>query len=140
MNGRDLPAQGELFVHVAAAYADASEALLSNADLYGRVAARAGIPPLVWNFALRGSLCLNVSNDVFVPKSPSRSLYLEHLVLALSSAFHLAISASKKGYPDSPVGSGPRTPCARTALSISGDCADGMTKAVRAANNHLRIK
>ncbi len=37
--------QGELFAHVAAAYCDAGETPISNADLYAAVAARANIPP-----------------------------------------------------------------------------------------------
>ena len=41
------------------------------------------LEPLVRNLAPRASLCLNASNDVFVSNSPSRSLYLERLVLAL---------------------------------------------------------
>lgn len=39
--------------------------------------------PIVRNLAPGGSICLNVSNDVFVPGSPARSLYRERLVLAL---------------------------------------------------------
>ena len=41
------------------------------------------LEPLVRNLATRGSLCLNVSNDIFLADSPARSLYLERLVLAL---------------------------------------------------------
>lgn len=41
------------------------------------------LEPVVKNLVPGGSLCLNVSNDVFLPGSPARSLYRERLVLAL---------------------------------------------------------
>lgn len=41
------------------------------------------LEPVVKNLAPGGSLCLNISNDIFLPKSPARSLYRERLVLAL---------------------------------------------------------
>ena len=41
------------------------------------------LEPVVKNLAPGGSICLNVSNDIFLPHSPARSLYRERLVLAL---------------------------------------------------------
>lgn len=41
------------------------------------------LEPLVKNLVRGGSICLNVSNDIFLPQSPARSMYRERLVLAL---------------------------------------------------------
>jgi DNA modification methylase len=41
------------------------------------------LEPVVRNLVPGGSVCLNVSNDVFLSRSPARSLYRERLVLAL---------------------------------------------------------
>lgn len=41
------------------------------------------LEPLVKNLVPGGSICLNVSNDIFMPGMPARSLYRERLVLAL---------------------------------------------------------
>jgi DNA modification methylase len=41
------------------------------------------IEPVVKNLVPGGSICLNVSNDIFMPGSPARSLYRERLILAL---------------------------------------------------------
>ncbi|WP_316251816.1 DNA methyltransferase [Paraburkholderia sp. UCT31] len=41
------------------------------------------LEPVVRNLVPGGSICLNVSNDIFMPGSPARSLYRERLVLAL---------------------------------------------------------
>lgn len=41
------------------------------------------LEPVVRNLVPGGSICLNVSNDIFMPQSPARSLYRERLVLAL---------------------------------------------------------
>lgn len=41
------------------------------------------LEPIVKNLVRGGSICLNISNDIFVPGSPARSLYRERLVLAL---------------------------------------------------------
>lgn len=41
------------------------------------------LEPVVASLAPGGSIALNVSNDVFVPGTPARSLYRERLVLAL---------------------------------------------------------
>lgn len=41
------------------------------------------LEPLVKNLVRGGSIALNVSNDIFMPQSPARSLYRERLVLAL---------------------------------------------------------
>jgi site-specific DNA-methyltransferase (cytosine-N4-specific) len=47
------------------------------------------LEPIIRNLIPGGSLCLNISNDVFVPGSPARSLYCERLVLALCDEFGL---------------------------------------------------
>jgi DNA modification methylase len=39
--------------------------------------------PVVKNLVPGGSICLNVSNDIFMPGLPSRSLYRERLIIAL---------------------------------------------------------
>lgn len=49
------------------------------------------IEPLVKHLAPGGSICLNVSNDIFSRGSPARSLYLERLVLALSDRLGLSL-------------------------------------------------
>lgn len=41
------------------------------------------LEPIVKLLVPGGSICLNVSNDIFLPKSPARSMYRERLVLAL---------------------------------------------------------
>ena len=41
------------------------------------------LEPVVKNLVPGGSICLNISNDIFMPGSPARSLYRERLVLAL---------------------------------------------------------
>lgn len=41
------------------------------------------LEPIVKNLVQGGSIVLNISNDIFMPKSPARSLYRERLVLAL---------------------------------------------------------
>ena len=41
------------------------------------------LEPIVKNLRAGGSLVLNLSNDIFVPGMPSRSLYLERVTLAL---------------------------------------------------------
>jgi site-specific DNA-methyltransferase (cytosine-N4-specific) len=48
------------------------------------------IEPVIKNLRQGGSLVLNVSNDVFLPKSPARSLYAERLVIALNDRFGLS--------------------------------------------------
>ena len=47
--------------------------------------------PIVANLAPGGSICLNISNDIFEQGSPARSLYLERLVLALNDRLGLAL-------------------------------------------------
>jgi DNA modification methylase len=47
------------------------------------------LEPVVANLVPGGSICLNVSNDIFIPGSPARSLYREHLILALHSRLGL---------------------------------------------------
>jgi len=41
------------------------------------------LEPVVKNLVPGGSICLNLSNDIFLPKSPARSMYGERLMLAL---------------------------------------------------------
>lgn len=41
------------------------------------------LEPVVKHLVPGGSICLNISNDIFMPGSPARSLYRERLVLAL---------------------------------------------------------
>lgn len=41
------------------------------------------LEPIVANLLPGGSIVLNISNDIFEPKSPARSLYVERLTLAL---------------------------------------------------------
>lgn len=41
------------------------------------------LEPVVRNLVPGGSICLNISNDLFLPGSPARSLYRERLVIAL---------------------------------------------------------
>lgn len=41
------------------------------------------LEPVVRNLVPGGSICLNVSNDVFLPGMPARSMYRERLLLAL---------------------------------------------------------
>ena len=41
------------------------------------------IEPVVKNLVPGGSICLNVSNDIFMPGLPARSLYRERLIIAL---------------------------------------------------------
>lgn len=49
------------------------------------------IAPAIRALAPGGSLCLNVSNDVFEPGRPSRSLYLERLTLAVADRFGMSL-------------------------------------------------
>lgn len=47
------------------------------------------IEPFVERLARGGSLAINIGNDVFLSRSPARSLYQERLVLALADRFSL---------------------------------------------------
>lgn len=47
------------------------------------------LEPIVANLAPGGSICLNVSNDIFLKGSPGRSLYREKMVIALTERFGL---------------------------------------------------
>lgn len=47
------------------------------------------IEPIVKNLVRGGSICLNVSNDIFLKGLPARSLYRERLVLALNDRLGL---------------------------------------------------
>lgn len=47
------------------------------------------LEPVVRGLAPGGSLVLNLSNDIFLPGSPARSLYRERLVLAMADRFGL---------------------------------------------------
>ncbi|MDA8151510.1 MAG: DNA methyltransferase [Acidithiobacillus sp.] len=49
------------------------------------------LEPIVRSLIPGGSIVLNVSGDVFEPKKPSRSLYLERLVLALNDRLGLSL-------------------------------------------------
>lgn len=49
------------------------------------------LEPIVRNLAPGGSICLNVSNDIFEHGLPSRSLYLERMVLALHDRLGLSL-------------------------------------------------
>jgi site-specific DNA-methyltransferase (cytosine-N4-specific) len=46
--------------------------------------------PIVNNLEDGGSICLNISNDIFEPGSPARSLYRERLVIALADELGLS--------------------------------------------------
>jgi len=48
------------------------------------------LEPIVHNLVPGGSICLNISNDIFLPKSPARSLYRERLVIALHERLGLS--------------------------------------------------
>lgn len=48
------------------------------------------LEPVVKNLVPGGSIALNISNEVFLPGSPARSLYRERLVLALSDRLGLS--------------------------------------------------
>lgn len=41
------------------------------------------VEPVVRHLAPGGSICINVSNDIFEPGSPARSLYIERMLIAL---------------------------------------------------------
>lgn len=47
------------------------------------------LEPVIVSLAPGGSLCINVSNDIFLSKMPARSLYRERLVLTLCDRFGL---------------------------------------------------
>lgn len=49
------------------------------------------LEPMIKNLLPGGSLVVNVSNDVFLPGSPARSLYVERLTLALHDRFSLKL-------------------------------------------------
>jgi len=70
---------------------------LANPRLYGNVAEAQYVDwlcgllePIVRSLVPGGSICLNVSNDIFLKGSPARSLYRERLVLALADRFGLS--------------------------------------------------
>lgn len=63
---------------------------LTNPRSYGNVSEKnyvdwicKTLEPVVKNLVRGGSICLNVSNDIFLPGVPARSMYRERLVLAL---------------------------------------------------------
>jgi site-specific DNA-methyltransferase (cytosine-N4-specific) len=47
------------------------------------------LEPVIKNLVPGGSICLNVSNDIFQKGSPARSMYCERLLLALNDRFGL---------------------------------------------------
>ncbi|WP_138437853.1 site-specific DNA-methyltransferase [Marinobacter shengliensis] len=47
------------------------------------------IRPIAANLVDGGSICLNISNDIFVPGTPARSIYREKLVIALAEELGL---------------------------------------------------
>lgn len=47
--------------------------------------------PIVENLKPGGTVCLNVSNDIFISKSPARSLYTERLILAIHDELGLQL-------------------------------------------------
>jgi site-specific DNA-methyltransferase (cytosine-N4-specific) len=49
------------------------------------------LEPIVRNLLPGGSIILNVSNDIFEPQSPARSLYVERMVIALHDRLGLAL-------------------------------------------------
>jgi DNA modification methylase len=49
------------------------------------------LEPIVKNLMPGGSIALNVSNDIFLTKSPARSLYKERMVLALHDRLGLSL-------------------------------------------------
>lgn len=49
------------------------------------------IEPVVKNLVPGGSICLNVSNDIFRPQSPARSMYCERLLIALNDRLGLSL-------------------------------------------------
>ncbi len=49
------------------------------------------LEPIVKNLVPGGSVVLNVSNDIFEAKNPSRSLYVERMVLALHDRLGLSL-------------------------------------------------
>ena len=51
----------------------------------------ASLEPIVRHLVPGASVVLNVSNDIFEPKSPARSLYIERLILALHDRLGLAL-------------------------------------------------
>lgn len=73
--------------------------LLRKARRYGNPASEQeyidflcrALEPCIRHLAPGGSICLNLSNDVFEPGLPSRSMYCERLLLALNSRFNLML-------------------------------------------------
>jgi site-specific DNA-methyltransferase (cytosine-N4-specific) len=49
------------------------------------------IEPIVRRLVRGGSICINLSPDIFEPGSPARSLYLERVTLALCDRFNLSV-------------------------------------------------
>ena len=47
------------------------------------------LAPVIKNLAPGGSICINLSNDIFLSGSPARSIYRERLVIALIDRFGL---------------------------------------------------
>ncbi len=47
------------------------------------------LEPIIKQLVPEGSLCLNLSNDIFLPGSPARALYREQLLLTLCERFGL---------------------------------------------------
>jgi len=49
------------------------------------------LEPVLTNLVDGGSIALNISNDIFMAKSPARSTYVERLVIALEDRFGLCL-------------------------------------------------
>lgn len=49
------------------------------------------LEPIVASLVPGGSICLNISNDIFVPGSPARSTYLERMTIALEDRLGLSL-------------------------------------------------
>jgi site-specific DNA-methyltransferase (cytosine-N4-specific) len=71
---------------------------LRNSRAYGNVDAAQytdfileNLAPIVDNLRPGGSVCLNISNDIFETGRPSRSLYLEKLIIAINEELGLEL-------------------------------------------------
>lgn len=78
------------------------------------------LEPVIKNLVPGGSIVLNISNDIFLPKSPARSMYCERLLLALNDRFGLSLMDRLVWHnPQKPPGPFQYASKARTQLNVS---------------------
>ena len=99
------------------------------------------IEPVVRNLAPGGSICLNISNDVFEPGCPARSMYIERLLIKLHDQLGLKLMDRLVWEnPNKPPGPIQWTSIKRIHLNVGYEPIYWLTNdPVRARSNNRRV-